>query len=72
MYVQLPSSDNERGQDLKEWTDNRDLIKFRWSEGGSTVGAMTMKADRRRLTLRLFDRDGNLLDEVAVLRKKKK
>ena len=72
VYVQLPSSDNERGQDLKEWTDNRDLIKFRWSEGGSTVGAMTMKADRRRLTLRLFDRDGKLLDEVDVLRKKKK
>lgn len=72
VYVQLPSSDNERGQDLKDWTDNKDLIKFRWSEGGNTVGAILMHADRRRLRLTLYDRYGNAVDEVTVLRKKKK
>lgn len=71
VYVQTPSSDNERGQEMKEWTDNKDLIRYRWSEGARTVGAMTMKCTSTRLHLKLYDRNGNLIDTVTVLAKSK-
>ena len=49
VYLQTPSSDNERGQATKEWTDNKDKIKFIWSEGPQTVGALLMHvADSKR------------------------
>lgn len=70
VYVQTPSSDNERGQALKEWTDNKDLIKFRWSEGGQTVGALLLKADDNTLQLTLYDRHGKALDSVEVFSKR--
>lgn len=70
VYIQTPSSDNERGQGLKEWTDNKDLIKFRWTEGGSTVGAILLRADDSKLHLTLYDRNGNALDSVSVAAKR--
>lgn len=70
VYVQTPSADNERGQELKEWVDNTDIIKFRWSEGANTVGAMIMNADGKTLNLILYDRDGNEIDKVLVKAKK--
>ena len=71
VYVQLPSSDNERGMEMKDWTENTDLIKYRWSEGGRTVGAILLKADKRKLHLTLYDRQGNPVDEVTVLAKRR-
>ncbi len=71
VYVQTPSSDNERGQEYSEWTDNRDIIKFRWTEGGGTVGAMLMEASAKQLTLSLYDRSGRLIDSFNVLSKRK-
>lgn len=65
VYIQTPSSDNERGVEydpaapLKE---NGDKIKFRWSEGSNTVGAMHMKVTPEKMTLVLLDRYGNVLD----------
>lgn len=70
VYVQTPSSDNERGQELQEWTENKDLIKFRWAEGGQTVGALLLKGSDRRLEITLYDRNGKALDCVSVLAKK--
>lgn len=70
VYIQTPSSDNERGQALKEWTDNKDLIKFRWSEGGKTVGALLLKANDNKIGLTLYDRHGNALDNVEVTSKR--
>ena len=64
-HRQTPSSDNERGVEydpaapLKE---NGDKIKFRWSEGSNTVGAMHMKVTPEKMTLVLLDRYGNVLD----------
>lgn len=71
VYVQTPSADNERGQATKEWTHNKDKIKFIWSEGPATVGAMLMHVDDDRITLTLHDRHGNTLDTVEVLAKTK-
>ena len=66
VYIQTPSSDNERGQELKEWTDNLDIIKTRWSEGAKTVGALLLKATDNNLTITLHDRYGNTIDELIV------
>lgn len=71
VYLQTPSADNERGQEADEWTDNKDIIKFRWTEGEKTVGALLMKADNDNLTLTLYDRHGKTIDTVAVKAKKK-
>lgn len=66
VYVQTPSSDNERGQALKEWKLNKDLIKYRWSEGPKTVGGLLMKCKDNRLTLTLYDRHGTRLTECTA------
>ena len=71
VYLQTPSAANERGQEADEWTDNKDIIKFRWTEGEKTVGALLMKADSDNLTLTLYDRHGKTIDTVAVKAKKK-
>lgn len=71
VYLQTPSADNERGQEADEWTDNKDIIKFRWTEGEKTVGALLMKADNDSLTLTLHDRHGKTIDTVTVKAKKK-
>lgn len=66
VYIQTPSSDNERGVEMKEWTDNKDIIKYRWSEGGNTVGALIMNFEENRIKVTLYDRNGVSLDEVRV------
>lgn len=66
VYVQTPSSDNERGQETKDWTENKDKIKYIWSEGGRTVGALLMKVDDKHITLTLYDRVGNNIDTVDI------
>ncbi len=72
VYVQTPSSDNERGRALDEQLHNKDLIKFRWSEGSETVGALIMKAGKKGLTLTLYNRNGTAIDQVSVKPKSKK
>lgn len=70
VYLQTTSSDNERGQAMKEWTHNKDLIKFRWSEGPKSISALTMKNVGDKLYLKLYDRYGNIIDTVTVYAKK--
>ncbi len=70
VYINTPSSDNERGVELKEWTDNRDIIQYRWSEGSNTIGAIILRAEGERLTLTLYDRNGNSLDTAIVKAKR--
>lgn len=73
VYIQSPSSDNERGQAKVsgEVEHNSSIIEFRWNEGPCTVGGMHMSADKKKLTVKLLDREGNILDSVNVLAKKK-
>ena len=72
VYIQTPSSDNSRGRSFDEQLYNRDIIKFRWSEGSQTVGALIMKANKKHLLLTLYDRNGNAIDQVSVKAKSKK
>lgn len=70
VYIQTPSSDNERGVHYDKDTPiehNAHKIKFRWSEGAETVGAMHMKVTRKKMILTLLDRYGNVLDVNEVL-----
>lgn len=67
VYVQTPSADNERGQAMNDTlTHNQDIIKYRFSEGGKTVGALSMKVDSKHIVLALLDRNGTVLDTVEV------
>ena len=70
VYIQTPSSDNERGMEMNELTDNTDLIKYRWTEGANTVGAMLMHVSNDNLRLTLYDRNGNKIDETLVKAKR--
>lgn len=74
VYVQTPSSDNERGQDVspdQPLQYNTDKIKFRWHEGAKTVGGMHMQVGKKAMTLTLLDRHGHVLDVVTVKPAKK-
>ena len=69
VYIQTPSSDNERGSacDLeKPFESNGEKIKFRWTEGGQTVGGMHMNVTKKKMTLTLLDRNGKVLDVTEV------
>lgn len=70
VYIQTPSADNERGMTMSELTDNKNLIKYRWTEGGNTVGALLMKVTSECVTISLYDRYGNLKDENVILARK--
>jgi len=70
VYLQTPSSDNERGQGMKEQlAHNADLIKCRWTEGEKTIGALHMDVNDERIALTLLDRNGKVVDAVNVLAK---
>ncbi len=66
VYIQSPSSDNERGMSMGEHTENLDLIKYRWTEGEHTVGAMLMKVTPETITISLYDRNGTLKDQTII------
>ena len=66
VYVQTPSSDNDRGQNLQKWTDNHNIIHHRWSEGLKTVGALLLTATNENLIITLHDRKGNVIDTAVV------
>ncbi|MDD4819578.1 MAG: metallophosphoesterase family protein [Flavobacteriales bacterium] len=72
VYIQTPSSDGERGVTITDSLKyNTDKIKFRWSEGGNTIGAMSMQVTEKEMVLTLFDRNGKKIDTATVLAKKK-
>ena len=71
VYIQAPSSDNERGVPAPNpITENIDKIRFRWSEGEMTVGAIHLDVNKKRMMLTLIDRYGNILDRAEVKSKK--
>jgi hypothetical protein len=71
VYIQTPSSDNERGVSTPNpITENLDKIRFRWSEGAMTMGAIHLDVNKKRMVLTLLDRYGNILDRAEVKSKK--
>lgn len=71
VYIQTPSCDNERGQSMNpELTHNKEIIKCRWTEGPKTVGALSLKANNKEMTLTLLNREGKVIDTATVKAKK--
>ena len=71
VYIQCPSSDNERGQDMNaELTYNKDLIASRFTEGGRTVGGSIVKVSESGIYIRLLDRNGATIDQVEIKAKR--
>lgn len=66
VYIQTPSSDNERGESIGDIEYNADLIKTRWAEGPQTVGAMIMQVTPEAMTLTLYDRNGEQIDRNVI------
>ena len=72
VYMQTPSSDNERGESINEWIYNKDKIKIRWGEGAKTIGAILLNANSHQLSLTAYDRHGNALDNIIIKAKNRK
>ena len=69
VYIQTTSSDNERGSECdweKPVEHNSEKIKFRWTEGGPTISAMHLNVTKKKMTLKLLDRNGKVLDVTEV------
>ena len=70
VYIQSTSSDNERGSECdlgKPLEHNGEKIKYRWTEGGSTISAMHLNVTKKKMTVTLLDRNGNVLDTTEIL-----
>ena len=67
VYIQTPSSDDERGESIGDLEYNSGIIKTRWAEGPHTVGAMLMDVTPGRMTLTLYDRHGTIVDRNVIL-----
>lgn len=70
MYIQAPSSDNERGQTLKTLSKNNDIIAYRFSEGGNTIGGSVVNVTEEGIKIELLDRNGTVLDSASVKAKR--
>lgn len=66
VYMQASSSDNDRGQAMKDLSLNADKIAYRWSEGTSTVGGILVKVGKDKINVCLYDRNGVALDEADI------
>lgn len=67
LYIQTPSSDDERGVSANDALSyNTDKIKFRWTEGPKTVGAMHIKAKGDKMAFTLLNRKGEVVDKFLL------
>lgn len=67
VYIQTPSSDNERGQErYGPLAENQALIDYRWNEGPKTVGALHLAVTPHKMIVTLLDRQGAVIDRVAI------
>lgn len=71
VYIQTTASDNERGRSFAdEPLQNAELIEKRWTEGSKSVSAIHMEVSADTISLKLRDRDGNVVDSCTVHAKK--
>lgn len=70
MYIQAPSSDNERGQTTKTLSKNEDIIAYRFSEGSNTVGGSVVNVTEEGIKIELLDRNGKVLDSASIKAKR--
>lgn len=66
VYIQSPSSDNERGQEMGTLEYNKEKIASRFSEGNKTVGILTVRSNSKEITITLYDRELNIVDQCKI------
>src|SRR5690554_1964692 len=66
VYMQCPSTDNDRGRTKEEEFINEDKIVKRWTEGTNTMGAIIVTVNSENITTRLIDREGTVQDEAKI------
>jgi len=67
VYIQTPASDNARGRNIEpDKFYNDDKICFRWTEGKKSVGAILMSVNGNLMTLKLMNRDGEVIDQTQL------
>lgn len=63
VYMQVPSSDGERGVVIGDLTQNTDIIDMTWSQGTNTIGAIIVNVTKEGIETRLIDGHGRIRDE---------
>lgn len=71
MYLQIPSSDNDRGRIMADTYSNQDLIAYRFTEGTNTVGGVIVDVSDTEIKTRLVDRNGRVIDEARISKRDK-
>lgn len=66
VYMQTPSTDNDRGQEMNPTYSNQDKIVTRWTEGVYTMGAIIVNVTKDKINTKLIDRSGNIIDEANI------
>ena len=67
VYLQTTASDNDRGRSFADTPmQNPDKIAVRWTEGTYSVSAIHMDVNPERISLTLYDRNGNGIDSTVV------
>lgn len=66
VYIQSPSSDNERGQEIIPYEFNENIFAHRFSEGGKTIGIIYVQSNIYEIKLTLYDRFLNIVDECII------
>lgn len=70
VYIQIPSSDNDRGQVMNDTFSNSDKIASRWTEGLNTIGAIIVTVTESSIRTRLIDRNGRVIDQANIYNQK--
>jgi len=67
VYIGAPSSDGGRGRDKENMTaENAKKTAMRWTEGDNTVGGSLVTVNEREVTISLYNRYGDRIDNVVI------
>lgn len=70
VYMQCPSSDFERGQELKDLIAPNSKIAYRYAKGRATKGGIYVEVKKDFIKTTLYDNDMNIVDSCVIKQKK--
>ena len=71
VFIQNASSDNARGRAMADNYINKNIIAHRFTEGPYTVGGVILSVDENKITTKLINRSGDILDSVDIQKREK-
>lgn len=69
VFIQANSSDNDRGREMGNLTQNQNVIAHRYTEGSKTVTGSIINITDKQIRTRLIDRNGNVIDEAVITKR---